>query len=202
VLWADGTVLTPPAGAGFSDDLTFAVFVDADGTVKTWETATQAAAPGEPGPHDLPAPRPRPPRGSPTTGGPSSTPWRAPRRSNASSIWTRARRSTGQTRRISTSPSTPTTGSCWPPTATPSSMSTRSASSSTRARFLRSLGPSWWRCRVANRGDGSTTSPPLGSRSPVTRSSPRTSHTTGLRQRVVGRGHPRRRLPDLCHRSQ
>jgi hypothetical protein len=49
VLWADGTVLTPPGGARFSDDLTFAVFVDADGTVKTWETATQAVAPVEPG---------------------------------------------------------------------------------------------------------------------------------------------------------
>lgn len=48
VLWADGTVLTPPAGARFSDDLTFAVFVDADGTVKTWETATLAVAPVEP----------------------------------------------------------------------------------------------------------------------------------------------------------
>jgi hypothetical protein len=54
VVWADGTVLTPPAGAEFSDDLTFAVFVDADGTVKTWETATQAVAPVEPG-----FPRPR-----------------------------------------------------------------------------------------------------------------------------------------------
>ena len=49
VLWAGGTVLTPPTGARFSDNLTFAVFVDADGTVKTWETATQAVAPVEPG---------------------------------------------------------------------------------------------------------------------------------------------------------
>ena len=55
VLWAAGTVVSPPAGTQFSEDLTFGVFVDTDGAVKTWETATQsiglveAGAPRPPG---------------------------------------------------------------------------------------------------------------------------------------------------------
>lgn len=41
VVWSDGVVITPPPGAHMSRDLTYGVFVDTDGTVKTWETATQ-----------------------------------------------------------------------------------------------------------------------------------------------------------------
>jgi hypothetical protein len=40
VLWSAGTLLSPPPGSQFSEDLSFGVFVDTDGAVKTWETAT------------------------------------------------------------------------------------------------------------------------------------------------------------------
>jgi hypothetical protein len=49
VLWSVGAVLSPPPGTRFSEDLTFGVFVDADGAVKTWETATQSSGLVEPG---------------------------------------------------------------------------------------------------------------------------------------------------------
>ena len=49
VLWAAGAVVSPPAGTQFSEDLTFGVFVDADGAVKTWESATQSIGLVEPG---------------------------------------------------------------------------------------------------------------------------------------------------------
>ena len=42
VVWASGASLSPPAGTRFSKDLTFGVFVDTAGVVKTWNTATQA----------------------------------------------------------------------------------------------------------------------------------------------------------------
>lgn len=49
-LWVDGTEVAPPAGARFSPDLTYAVFVDpADGLVRTWETATGAVGDVETG---------------------------------------------------------------------------------------------------------------------------------------------------------
>jgi hypothetical protein len=38
-LWSAGSVLTPPSSL-LSENLTFALFVDTDGQVKTWETAT------------------------------------------------------------------------------------------------------------------------------------------------------------------
>jgi hypothetical protein len=49
VLWLAGTVLSPPPGTQFSEDLTFGVFVDSDGAVKTWEAATQSIGLVEPG---------------------------------------------------------------------------------------------------------------------------------------------------------
>jgi hypothetical protein len=49
VLWAAGSVVSPPAGTQFSEDLTFGVFVDTDGAVKTWETGTQSIGLVEPG---------------------------------------------------------------------------------------------------------------------------------------------------------
>ncbi|MDP9332783.1 MAG: hypothetical protein M3Q30_05675 [Actinomycetota bacterium] len=42
VLWSSGTTLTPPGGIVFSKDLTFGVFVDTDGAVKTWKTADKS----------------------------------------------------------------------------------------------------------------------------------------------------------------
>ncbi len=47
VIWAAGATLAPPAGAKFSDQLTYGVFVDTDGAVKRWETATQSITPVE-----------------------------------------------------------------------------------------------------------------------------------------------------------
>lgn len=42
MLWSSGTTLTPPAGTVFSKDLTFGVFVDTNGAVKTWKSANQS----------------------------------------------------------------------------------------------------------------------------------------------------------------
>ena len=47
VIWAAGATLAPPAGAKFSDQLTYGVFVDTGGAVKRWETATQSITPVE-----------------------------------------------------------------------------------------------------------------------------------------------------------
>ena len=45
-LWSSGSVLTPPSTV-MSEQLTFALFVDTDGQVKTWETATGTVTPVE-----------------------------------------------------------------------------------------------------------------------------------------------------------
>ena len=47
-LWSAGSVLTPPSGL-LSEELTFALFVDTDGQVKTWEAATGTVTPVETG---------------------------------------------------------------------------------------------------------------------------------------------------------
>ena len=70
--WSAGSVLTPPSSV-LSEDLTFAVFVDTDGQVKTWETATGTVTPVETG---FPVRRERPrrsPRACPTTDARCST---------------------------------------------------------------------------------------------------------------------------------
>ena len=41
LLWSNGVQLTPPTGTTMSQDLTYGIFVDTDGVVKTWSTATQ-----------------------------------------------------------------------------------------------------------------------------------------------------------------
>jgi len=47
-LWSSGSVLTPPSTV-MSEQLSFALFVDTDGQVKTWETATGTVTPVETG---------------------------------------------------------------------------------------------------------------------------------------------------------
>jgi hypothetical protein len=44
VLWSNGQVLNPPPGTVLSRDLTYGVFVDTDGLVKRWESATQTVS--------------------------------------------------------------------------------------------------------------------------------------------------------------
>lgn len=58
-----GTLLSPPPGSQFSEDLSFGVFVDTDGAVKTWETATQSIGLVEPGFHRPPGPSSAIPKG-------------------------------------------------------------------------------------------------------------------------------------------
>ncbi len=55
MLWAHGATLTPPSGIRMSRDLTFGVFVDTDGFVKRWQTATRTVSAVE---TDFPRPSP------------------------------------------------------------------------------------------------------------------------------------------------
>jgi hypothetical protein len=48
-VWSSGTLISAPAGAQFSDDLTHAVFRDSSGAIKTWVTATQTVGDVETG---------------------------------------------------------------------------------------------------------------------------------------------------------
>ena len=55
VVWSNGQVLYPPPGTVMSRDLTYGVFVDTDGLVRRWETATQTVSDVE---TDFPRPSP------------------------------------------------------------------------------------------------------------------------------------------------